>query len=67
MLDQKSLDSKMYLELEKSNLTPLQFALLTQEYTLNYLEQKYGQPIKRYVRLGRGRKADAEFDGKMMR
>lgn len=67
-LESEQLDTEQQelisLNLNKSNLTPIQFGVITEEYTLNYLEQKYGYPIKRYVRLidsslGQG----IEFDG----
>ncbi|MBZ9608216.1 hypothetical protein G9F73_010405 [Clostridium estertheticum] len=50
------------ISLDKSNLTPVQFGLLTEEYTIRYLEGKYGQLIKKYIKLG-GAGKTAEFDG----
>jgi predicted AAA+ superfamily ATPase len=44
------------------NMTPVQFGLLVEQFTFNYLERKYGKPIQRYVRF-RGKGGSVEFDG----
>ena len=50
------------LTIDKTNLTPTQFALLVEEYTFKFLEKKYSKPIQRYVRY-RGKHFSVEFDG----
>ena len=50
------------LSIDTSNMTPVQFGLLVEQFTFNYLERKYGKPIQRYVRF-RGKAALVEFDG----
>jgi hypothetical protein len=42
----------------------MQFGLLVEQFTFNYLERKYGKPIQRYVRF-KGKGASVEFDGVM--
>ena len=55
-------DNKLKLELDKSNINSMQFGILTEEYTLRYLEQKYSGTLKRYIRLGNNNNR-VEFDG----
>jgi hypothetical protein len=52
------------LTIDKTNLTPTQFALLVEEYTFKFLEKKYSKPIQKYVRY-RGKRYFVEFDGVM--
>ncbi|NBD25414.1 hypothetical protein [Paenibacillus glycinis] len=58
-------DNQINLTLNKSNLNPMQFALIAEEYTFKFLENKYGQFINRYVKIS-GTKKRVEFDGIML-
>jgi hypothetical protein len=56
--DRKTLN----LSIDTSNVTPMQFGLLVEQFTFNFLERKYGKPIQRYVRF-KGKRGLVEFDG----
>jgi hypothetical protein len=58
--DRKTLN----LSIDTSNVTPMQFGLLVEQFTFNFLERKYGKPIQRYVRF-KGKRGSVEFDGVM--
>lgn len=55
-------DSSINISVKKSNLTTIQFGMLAEEYTIKFLEGKYGQPVKRYIKIS-GNNKKAEFDG----
>lgn len=50
------------LTLDTTNMTPMQFGLLVEQFTFNYLERKYGKPIQRYVRF-KGKRELVDLDG----
>lgn len=47
---------------DKTNLSPMQFFLIAEEYTFKFLENKFGKFINRYVKIN-GTKRKIEFDG----
>lgn len=56
-------ENTVTIEFDRSNLTPIQFGLLTEDLTFRYLERRYKKDIQRYVLLTEGSKGRFEVDG----
>lgn len=56
-------ENTVTIEFDGSNLTPIQFGLLTEDLTFRYLERRYKKDIRRYVLLTEGSKGRFEVDG----